>query len=156
MLFWLVSFGIALPAYFLLYEVMPSGYVFGKYFRMYLYHYQHPAQYIAIPCFFYGLIATATADRFYRSSLYGRLFWSAFIIGATILISSPFGGMLWHYHDMQAGFFPKDWISVLLLDGTTMGLQFGWLIIALSFPYSFLGIIVSHLITRTGSNLFRI
>ncbi|MBT8257272.1 MAG: hypothetical protein KJO49_02290 [Bacteroidia bacterium] len=155
LLFWLLSFGIAVPAYYLLYEIMPNGFVFGKYFRMYLYHYQNPEQYIAIPCFFYGIIATVSADRFYRASFYGRIFWTAFIIVFTILISSPFGGMLWHLHDMQAGFYPKNWLKVLLLDGTLMGLQFGWLIMALSFPYSFLGILVSHLITKLGSQSFR-
>jgi hypothetical protein len=52
--------------YFLLEKVVfringEHGYVFGMLYRMFLYHYQHPYQYIAIVSLVYGVVATLWA-----------------------------------------------------------------------------------------------
>ncbi|MBT8254032.1 MAG: hypothetical protein HKN00_12215 [Flavobacteriaceae bacterium] len=153
--FWLFSFGIALPGYYLLSAIMPDGYVFGRFFRMFLYHDSHPVGYIAISCFIYGILATAFSRRMVRANVYSRLAWTSVIVFLTIIGSSPFGGMLWHYHDMQAGFFPDNWVIKMILDGTLKGLQFGWLIIALSIPYTFFGIIICYFLSYKGAILLK-
>ena len=44
----------------------------------------------------------------------GRILLTIVIIAATVLVSSPFGGMLWHYYDMKAGYFPTNWLAILV------------------------------------------
>ena len=67
---------------------------------------------------------------------------------------SPFGGMLWHYHDMKFGFFPDNWISKMVNHGFSMGLELGWLIILFSIPYNIFGSIVCYFLTKKGIELF--
>jgi hypothetical protein len=151
--FWTTSVSTAIPSYYLLWAIMPNHYVFGIWYRMFLYHWEHPIQYILIPCFFYGIIATYFSTSFVKKEIIGQLFLTSIIILATIVISSPFGGMLWHYHDMQAGYFPKNWIKEIITEGTEMGLEMGLIIIALSIPYNVLGSIVCYFLTKKGSEL---
>ncbi len=153
--FWITSFLIATICYYLLWLIMPRHYVFGTWFRMFLYHYQHPIQYILIPCFFYGIIATLYSDKFYTQSSKRQILTTIFIVILTTLISSPFGGILWFYHDMQAGYFPTNWIDRMTSNGISMGLSIGWLIIVLSIPYNILGLVVCHFLTKTGARQFR-
>jgi hypothetical protein len=47
--------------YLLLAHIMPDGYVFGSWPRMFEYHYQHPYQYILVVAVAYGLVASAWA-----------------------------------------------------------------------------------------------
>ena len=47
--------------------------------------------------------------------------------------------MLWHFHGIQAGFFPNNWLNVLLVDGFSDGLSIGWFIIMMSFLYNLAG-----------------
>ena len=92
---------------------------------MFSYHWRHPIEYIAIPCFFYGILATLLAENFAKRKLLGKIGLTILIIALTILLSSPIGGMLWHYHDMQAGFFPLDWFNTMTELGFSWGLQYG-------------------------------
>ena len=147
--YWFVAFSIAVLVYYLL--ALVSNRVFGSWYRMIGYHYEHPIQYIAIPVFFYGIIATYFSQRFYQSKR--KIGFTLLIVVLTIVVSSPFGGMLWHFHDMQAGWFPKNWIDKLL-GGITDGLGIGWLLILLSFPYNILGIAVAYFLTDYGSKRF--
>lgn len=62
--YWLASFLLASGGYFLLWLLLPSRAVFGTWYRMFLYHREHPLAYIAIPCFFYGIVAALLTDRF--------------------------------------------------------------------------------------------
>jgi len=133
---------------------MPDHHVFASMYRMYLYHYQHPAQYILIPCFFYGIIATAFSNVFYRQSTVKQIFTTLLIAVLTVIVSLPFGGMLWHLHDMQAGFFPTNWAEKMVRKGTEMGLSVGWWIVGRSFPYNLIGLVVCFFLTRKGSGLF--
>ena len=152
--FWLASFIAATTGYYLLW-LIPRYYVFGAPCGMPCYHYEHPVQYILIPCFFYGIIATLYAERFYKQNKIRQIFSTLIIATLTVIISSPFGGMLWHFHDMMAGYFPASSVDKMIRNGSKMGLSIGWLVIALSIPYNFLGLILCFFITRKGAKLFR-
>ena len=151
--YWITSYVLAVVVYYILWLIMPKHYVFGILFRMYLYHWEYPLQYIAIPCFFYGILATLFSGYFSKTKKAGRVLLTMLIIALTILFSSPIGGMLWHYHDMKAGFFPDNWLSKLLGRGTLWGLEYGWLIIAFSVPYNIIGVIACYYITKKGSEI---
>ena len=151
--YWVTSFVIAVSGYYLLSLIFYG--VFGSLYRMVLYHFDHPIQYILIPCFFYGLMATSFSDRFLEKETKGKVLTTMLIIFLTILLSSPFGGMLWFLHDMQAGYFPADWFIKMMIQGGMDGIAIGWLIILLSFPYNILGVVVCYFLTKKGSELFR-
>jgi hypothetical protein len=55
--FWLSSQGLATAGYYLLWPLMPHHQVFGGLYRMFMYHAEHPLPYIALCCFFFGLLA---------------------------------------------------------------------------------------------------
>lgn len=84
----------------------------------------------------------------------GRIFLTILIIILTILISSPFGGMLWHFHDMKAGYFPENWISKMINEGFIWGLKMGWYIVLLSMPYNIFGSIFCFFLTKKGVDLY--
>jgi len=149
--YWTASFVVASLLYFVLRAVMPNNYVFGFLPRMFLYHWEHPLEFIAIPCFFYGIIATYFANKFSRQNIVKNVFLTVVIILLTILVSSPLGGMLWYYYDMKAGFFPENWLERIIKSGFSQGLVFGWLIVSLSIPYNILGTVLCYFITKKGS-----
>ena len=66
---------------------------------------------------------------------------------ATPLLASPLGGMLWHLHDMLAGYFPDSW-GQKLMDGAGEGIMIGWLIILMSVPYNAICAVLGILGTR--------
>lgn len=134
---------------------MPRHYVFGALYRMFLYHYEHPLPFISIPCFFYGIIAALFADKFLKQGTLGRILITIAIVVLTLLISSPFGGMLWHYYDMKAGYFPGNWMAVMVKEGVDWGFKFGWIVIGLSIPFNILAAIGCYFVTKKGSELFK-
>lgn len=153
--YWIASFVLATSFYYLLLELRPTRYVFGVLYRMFLYHTENPISFIAIPCFFYGIIATALSDKFLRQHIVGQILLTILIIVLTIIVSSPFGGMLWHFYDMRAGFFPTNWFSKLVVGGFKWGLEIGWMIIWLSKPYNIFGSIICYFLTLLGSSIYR-
>ncbi len=152
--YWITSFILATILYYLLWAIMPKHFVFGAYYRMFLYHWEHPIMFIIIPCFFYGIIAAILTDKFSKQKALGQIFLTIIIILLTIIFSSPFGGMLWHYYDMIAGYFPANWVSKMICQGCEWGLEFGWLVIGLSIPYNIIGSIACYFLTKKGSELF--
>lgn len=152
--YWTTSFIPATVLYCILWVIMPSHYVFGAPFRMFLYHWEHPVAFIAIPCFFYGIIATLLADKFSRQNVKGQILLTFVISILTVILSSPFGGMLWHYYDMKAGYFPSDWVRRLIERGSEWGLEVGWLVVGLSIPYNLIGLIACYFLTKKGCGLF--
>ncbi len=133
---------------------MPNHYVFGTWYRMSLYHWEHPIAFIAIPCFFYGIIAPFFANTFLNQSITKQILITILIIILITLLSSPFGGMLWHYYDMKAGYFPSNWTTKIIALGFEWGLEMGWLIIGLSIPYNIIGSIICYFLTKKGSEIF--
>jgi hypothetical protein len=62
--------------------------------------------------------------------------------------------MLWYYHDMQAGYFPLNWINIMITEGASEGIQLGWIVVMLSYPYNLLGAAVCFFLTKRGAELF--
>ena len=117
-----------------------QGHVFGALYRMFDYHNQYPYQYILVVAVVYGIIATLWAC-FWGSTQTGRTRGLCIlsVLGLTVLCSSVPGGMLWSFHDMQAGYFPEGsqfWYT--LSWGASHGFGLGWLVFLLSFPYNIL------------------
>jgi len=109
---------------------------------MFMYHEGHPFQYIAIVSLIYAIASTLWAT-FLGNRLIGvrRLISIVVLLPLVIIFASFFGGMLWSWHDMQAGFIPVYWFRKLISQGI-LGLNVGWFVILLSFPYNLFGIIV--------------
>lgn len=150
--FWTISFVTASAVYFLLSLTMPYGYVFGFLYRMFLYHWEYPYQYIALITFVYSAIAS-TWSAFCSWPIAGkrRVFSWLIIASITVIAASIPGGILWTLHDMQAGFFTRGarfWKD--LQNGALTGLQVGWLVVALSVPYNIIGLILGYFITDYG------
>lgn len=152
--FWISSFVIASILYYILWILSGNGHVFGSVYRMFLYHYAFPLQYIAIPCFFYGILATLFAKSFRNAETIKRIILIGIICLLTMLLSSPFGGMLWHFHDMQAGFFPENWLSIMIQKGFSWGIEIGWFIILLSVPYNIICLVGCYFLTKKGVELY--
>lgn len=153
--FFLTSYVAAISGYNILKAYQPEDRVFGSLFRMFTYHSQFPDEYIMIVCAVFALVATFMLHYYSRQSTSGRIAITAGAIFITILLSSPLGGMLWHYHDILAGWWPGDYAwKKLFIKGPVEGLMAGWLVILLSFPYSYLGAVVGYFILFFGTKLF--
>ncbi|PCE66065.1 hypothetical protein [Sediminicola luteus] len=152
--YWIGSLVLAVVGYYLLWLVMPRHGVFGSWYRMPLYHWGYPIPFIAIPCFFYGLLAHSLAAYFLKQNQPNRIFLTLVIIILTMLLSAPFGGMLWHFYDMKLGHFPINWLSKMVKLGTAWGLELGGPIILFSFPYNLLGAICCFYLTQMGAERF--
>ncbi len=130
---------------------MPEGWVFGALYRMFLYHWAHPLQYIGLVSLCYSVIATVAillpgdpVGRWPRLAV-------PLVIVLSIALASPAGGVLWVIHDMQAGYFPEGsrfWDAIGW--GAVEGMTRGWLVILLSIPYNILGFVVGYQLTRRG------
>ena len=153
--YWITSFILATVLYYMLWVIMPNHYVLAALFGMFTYHWEHPIMFIAIPCFFYGIIASLLAGKFSKQNVRRQILMTVLIIILTILLSSPFGGMLWHYYDMKAGYFPPNWFLKMIQLGFAWGLEDGWVIIGLSIPYNIIGSIICYFLTKKGSELFK-
>ncbi|WP_430409020.1 hypothetical protein [Kordia sp.] len=152
--FWISSFMLASILYYILWLLVPYHHVFGALYRMFLYHHAFPLQYIMIPCFFYGILATLLTNSFRNKNTIRRIFLTIIICVLTTLLSSPFGGMLWHFHDMQAGYFPENWMSILIEKGFLWGIEIGWFIILLSIPYNIICAVGCYFLTKKGVELY--
>jgi hypothetical protein len=131
----MMSFGIASFVYKILALAFASP-VFGGPPRMFMYHLEHPYQYIAIITALYSVLATAWMNTagWRQEGIRRYITIMAMILGTVVLASIP-GGILWQIHDMHAGFIPHFWFRKLL-EGAWWGLEIGWLILLLSFPYN--------------------
>lgn len=145
----LLCFGIGAIVYALLAEIMPRGAVFASFYRMFLYHYAYPYQYIAVVAASYGLVlfacptAAAKLNGPARAAIIVQI-----MLGSVLLASIP-GGLLWKIHDMQSGFFPEgDRLQADLMWGVREGLKSGWLVVALSIPYNLIGLVLGYAVTE--------
>lgn len=128
---------------------------FAGFSRMYMYHKQHPFQYIAVIAVCYALVVSIWAWTV-GAKQKGLLRWMtiATLIPATILLASFPGGVLWSCHDMQAGFVPAFWFRKLMREGV-WGLETGWLVVGLSFPYNICGTVAGIVVTDIVERILR-
>ena len=122
--------------------------------HMFDYHEQHPMQYIGVVAVCYALVAalwTMCMKRQRRGVL--RILEVLAVILVALVIACPLGGMLWHFHDMLAGFFPDFWLRKLL-GGIVDGLMVGPRLIFCSFPYNLIGLIVGYFATTCLNSFF--
>jgi hypothetical protein len=152
--YWFTAFGCAALGYGLLWALLPGHRVFGAPYGMFLYQDTHPLAYIALSCGAFGPLAAGATGAFGRRGRVGRVGVVCLLALATIVLSAPLGGMLWHWHDMRAGYFPDDWARVLFLNGARDGLILGWVVVLLSVPYNVLGMLVCYGLLATGTRRF--
>ena len=122
--------------------------------RMFVYHEQHPMQYIGVVAVCYALVAalwTVFMKRRCTGAL--RILEVLAVILVALVLACPLGGMLWHFHDMLAGFFPDFWLRKLL-GGIVDGLMVGPRLIFYSFPYNLIGLIVGYFATTCLNSFF--
>jgi hypothetical protein len=146
-----VAFLIGAVGYLVARAVMPGGRVFAGLPRMFMYHEEHPFQYIAVVAVTYGVIASVYCVRAPHLVGWKQGLGIVGVIALTIIVASVPGGVLWKIHDMQAGFFTKGarfWRD--LLWGAGAGLNAGWLVIALSFPFNVIGLVIGFGMTFWG------
>jgi len=90
------------------------------------YQNQYPLPYLVAIAFMFALVGTvwltAIAPRAYRL----HSLQIALVPFLTVLLVGPFWGMLWAYHDMQAGFFPD---TPHMIDYLLFGAQYGFFFI---------------------------
>ena len=124
-------------AYLLVSSIMPRHQVFMSPYKMLGYHHLFPFQYIALVT----AVFSTTLVSFYKL-IKNIIGWKlnisilALIILSVFIASVP-GGILWTFHDMQAGFFPKgSAFCEDVMEGAYAGLRLGWEIVGLSVPYN--------------------
>lgn len=136
--------------------VMPGRYVFGALYRMFLYHWAFPYQYVAVVAVTWGLVFAVSAPAVSRLGGWKRRL--AIVVGmlGTVVLASIPGGVLWKLHDMHAGYFPEgDRLWADLTWGATTGLATGWLVVALSVPYNLIGLGLGYAVTEVGLRTLR-
>lgn len=120
---------------------------FAAWYRMFLYHYTHPMQYIGVVAACYALVATIWTVFMKRMRTGLKRFLEILsVILVSLVLACPLGGMLWHFHDMQAGFVPSFW-QQKLLNGFSEGLLLGPILILLSIPFNIISLIVGYFAT---------
>lgn len=131
------SFLVGAAIYSIAAYALELRWVFGSLYRMFGYHVEHPFQYVFVVSVCFASVATGYASKVSASVGWKRRIRILTILAASIVVASVPGGVLWKIHDMQAGYFPqgmKFWSD--LAGGAVMGLELGWLIVLLSFPYN--------------------
>lgn len=140
--FALVFAGLTLycsAVYLVLRDVVGLQLVFGGLYRMFMYHAQHPFQYIAIFCAVFAAGLASVLACWPRARQWPAWALTSLVLLLTVLLGSALGGALWSLHDMQAGFFPPShrlWQDVGW--GVQSGVQVGWLVLLLSVPFNVL------------------
>jgi hypothetical protein len=152
-IFFIISFGGGVLMYSLLAliseRLLGHPWVFGAVYRMFPYHWAHPFQYIFIVATVYSLLASTWATFWSDASGWRRWLQITLVLGISIMASSIPGGILWKFHDMQAGFFPEGSRMVSdFLWGAEAGLWVGPVIVLLSIPLNALALISGYVVTH--------
>ena len=139
---------------YMLVSLLIGGPAFAWVPRRFVYHEQHPMQYIGVVAVCYALVAalwTVCMKRQRRGVL--RILEVLAVILVALVLACPLGGMLWHFHDMLAGFFPDFWLRKLV-GGFVDGLIVGPLLVFYSFPYNLMALIVGYFATSCLNAFF--
>jgi hypothetical protein len=159
--YWATSFVFVSLAYYIIYFmawlILPSTAViniFACHEFMPCYYGDYPAGYMAIPCFFYGIIATILATPFAKSKIAGQIFITTAIMVLTVLISLPVACALEIYHFRVRKGYDFGWFEMLQEGFRQVYPEGGWLIILHSFPlYSIICVIACFFITKRGARI---
>ena len=139
---------------YMLVSLLIGGPAFACVPRMFVYHEKHPMQYIGVVAVCYALVAalwTVCMKRQRRGVL--RILEVLAVILVALVLACPLGGMLWHFHDMLAGFFPDFWLRKLV-GGFVDGLMVGPCLVFYSFPYNLMALIVGYFATTCLNAFF--
>jgi hypothetical protein len=128
------------------------NYPIATLYRMFAYHNQYPFQYIAIVAVMFGMVGSHWIDLYGRTKGTVRWWTMTLAMLLTIVISSPFGGMLWQIHDMQHGFIPDSY-QTKLVQGIIWGLGLGLPIAVLSVPMNLVGFTVGYIVLNRLAKL---
>lgn len=155
LLFTICAFLPGIAAYDFLAAILPRHAVFGAWYRMPLYHYQHPYQYIFVVALCYGICASLWVRWFGHLRGPARAGSIVLTMLVSLQIACVAGGVLWGIHDIQAGFVPPTGILVRnLMWAATRGLAYGWVLVALSFPYNLVAAIFGYVLAHYGQGVF--
>ena len=119
------------------------------------YHCDHPFQYIAVVAFSYACVASVWSFcRWHASSgwLRGVEVWIVMV--ASVALATPLGGMLFSWHDMQAGFVPTCWGTKLVQDATR-SFFYTPIILFFSTPIVIPGLWLGHVLTNAIDRWYR-
>ena len=121
-----------------------SVFVFGATYRMILFHHDHPLEFIGLVSLVFGLLAPLFQGSILRHTGLRRHGVYGLLVGATLVIALPFGGLLWcHYWcvgDLEGTL--ESWAHLFASRTTECllyALRFGPSILLFSFPYNLLG-----------------
>ncbi|MGN0855299.1 MAG: hypothetical protein ACI4R9_07255 [Kiritimatiellia bacterium] len=122
--------------------------VFGAAPRMPAYHYDHPFQYIAVVAFAYAVVASLWSFcRRNASSGWRRTLEIWLVMIVSVVLATPLGGLLFSWHDMQAGFIPTYWGAKLLHDASR-SFFYTPIILFLSLPIALPGLWLGSTLTN--------
>jgi hypothetical protein len=138
-----ISFGSLSVTFAILYYGLKWSYPIAALYRMFAYQNQHPFQYIAIISGVFALVGIYWIN--YCGKLRGYLRWLTMTVAMlmSVIISSPFGGILWQIHDSKHGFMPDNYLGKIY-EGIRWGFECGWLIVLLSVPMNLVGLTVGY------------
>lgn len=157
---WLACFaGTALfssVVFAVLQHVFEMRMVFAAMYRMFLYHLQHPYQYISLFCAVFASCLVLLLSAWPRVRRWPAWLLMPVVMVLTVLLASALGGALWKLHDMQAGYFPEGtrfWSD--LWWGVESGVQLGWWLLLRSLPFNLLCLPAFYLACRYGLQKYR-
>ncbi|MFG5776186.1 hypothetical protein ACFIQF_03860 [Comamonas sp. J-3] len=130
--------------------------VFAAMYRMFLYHLQHPYQYISLFCVVFASCLVLLLSAWPRVRHWPAWLLMPVVMALTVLLASSLGGALWKLHDMQAGYFPEGarfWSD--LWWGVESGVQLGWWLLLRSLPFNLLCLPAFYLACRYGLQTYR-
>lgn len=149
-----VSLSVSSGVYFLIRIFFNS--VFGGYFRMMMYHEQYPVQYLALVSFSFALLGSLWIAYFRGTKGIKRHLTKTLTIIFTIALATPLGGLLWSFHDMQAGYFPAPRLMLENFRWAAItAIEIGPQILLFSFPFNLFGIIYGYVALHLGAKLYR-
>lgn len=106
-----------------------------------------------VPAIIFGLLGSLISDKFLNSNTFCRVGLYAALIIMIILVSMPVVGAFWHILDMMAGYFPTNWLDVLITGAVPMGFQGVFLIALYLFPWSIIYIMFGYFLLSLSIRL---
>ncbi|THB69711.1 MAG: hypothetical protein D6B27_00255 [Gammaproteobacteria bacterium] len=129
-----------------------SRFIFGAVYGMFLYHHEHPYQYILVVAVAYGLCATVWIRLFCDTHGWRRFLSISVMIPLVFVLAVVPGGVLWGIHDNWGYICMGKILWKELAWAANASIDFGWIIVLSSIPYNVLCVIMGYLLTHFGQN----